>query len=257
MARPNGNRYVALGSSMAAGPGIRPRAVGAPWASGRSARNYPHQLARMLNLDLIDVTFSGATTDHLLTESQRGAPPQIDALDGSEVLVTVTIGGNDVGYVPMLLAATLPAIFRRLPAIGAALDPRQRERALRDVQASLHRVGAAVRSRSPRARVFFVDYLTLLPPVGVAVPQLPDHVVDLARHVALELQRYTAAAADETGCEIVCAGQRSQHHHPFSSRPWTVGAGLPVPWRPWPWHPNAEGMAAVAAMIAEQWAQRA
>jgi hypothetical protein len=55
-------RYVALGSSMASGPGIRPRAAGAPWSSGRSARNYPHLIAERLGLDLVDVTFSGATT---------------------------------------------------------------------------------------------------------------------------------------------------------------------------------------------------
>jgi hypothetical protein len=54
-------RYVALGSSMAAGPGIRPRAAGAPLWSGRSARNYPHLVAERLNLELVDVTFSGAT----------------------------------------------------------------------------------------------------------------------------------------------------------------------------------------------------
>ena len=38
-------RYVALGSSMAAGPGISPRAPGSPRAAMRSARNYPHLLA--------------------------------------------------------------------------------------------------------------------------------------------------------------------------------------------------------------------
>ncbi|MBO0865908.1 MAG: SGNH/GDSL hydrolase family protein, partial [Mycobacterium sp.] len=54
------HRYVALGSSMAAGPGILPRAKGAPWGSGRSARNYAHLVAERLNLDLVDVTFSGA-----------------------------------------------------------------------------------------------------------------------------------------------------------------------------------------------------
>ena len=77
-------RYVALGSSMAAGPGIRPRAGGSPWRAGRSARNYPHLVAERLNLDLIDVTYSGATTPHVLTERQHGVPPQIAALDGSE-----------------------------------------------------------------------------------------------------------------------------------------------------------------------------
>ena len=109
------SRYVALGSSMAAGPGIRPPVLGARFA-GRSARNYPHLVAEKLGLDLVDVTYSGATTANVLTESQHGAPPQVDALDGSEALVTVTIGGNDVGYVPMLMAAGLP----RLAALAAA-----------------------------------------------------------------------------------------------------------------------------------------
>ena len=91
-------RYVALGSSLAAGPGIEPGAAGAPTVSGRSAVNYAHLVAERLGYDLVDVTFSGATTANVLTDRQHGAPPQIDALDGSEALVTVTIGGNDAGY---------------------------------------------------------------------------------------------------------------------------------------------------------------
>src|SRR6202012_1422309 len=113
------NRYVALGSSMAAGPGIRPRAADAPRWSGRSARNYAHLVAERLNLEpgveFVDVTFSGATTAHLLADHQHGKPPQITALDGSEGLVTVTIGGNDLGYVPLLMASSLPRAARRLP----------------------------------------------------------------------------------------------------------------------------------------------
>jgi|GEM_PF-3643317 len=105
---------------MAAGPGIRPLAAGAPRASGRSTRNYPRLVADALNLDLVDVTFSGATTAHLLSERQRGVPPQIDALDGWESLVTVTIGGNDVGYVPLLMAATLPGLFQRPPVVSSS-----------------------------------------------------------------------------------------------------------------------------------------
>src|ERR1700753_4097570 len=104
---------------MAAGPGIRPSAPGAPFGSGRSARNYAHLVAERLGLDLIDATFSGVTTGdpvggaaraarnspirvaerlgldlidatfsgappaHLLAERQRSAPPQTEALDGS------------------------------------------------------------------------------------------------------------------------------------------------------------------------------
>jgi lysophospholipase L1-like esterase len=244
-----GGRYVALGSSMAAGPGIRPPARGAPFGSGRSARNYAHLVGEQLNLDLVDVTFSGATTAHVLTERQRGARPQIEALDGSEELVTITIGGNDVGYVPLLMAATLPRPARLLPAIGTLFDRAARAQALDGVGDSLRAIGTAVRRRAPRARVVFVDYLTLLPPDGVPAPPLSAADADLGRHVAARLAETTAAAAEATGCELVRAGQASREHHPWSVDPWAVGAGWPLPWRPAPFHPNAAGMRAVAGFI--------
>ena len=82
--------------------------------SGQAARRATTRTwsPRQLGLDLVDVTYSGATTANVLTDPQNGAPPQVDALDGSEDLVTVTIGGNDAGYVPLLMAAGLPRIVR-------------------------------------------------------------------------------------------------------------------------------------------------
>jgi lysophospholipase L1-like esterase len=246
------SRYVALGSSMAAGPGIKPSAPGAPFGSGRSARNYAHLVAERLSLDLVDVTFSGATTANVLTERQRSATPQIDALDGSEELVTITIGGNDVGYVPLLMSAALPRLVRRLPSIRELLDRDAREKALAGLGDALHAVGTAVRARAPRARVIFVDYLTLLPAPGVAAAPLSSEHAELGWFVAERLEEATAAAARATGCELVCAGQASREHHPWSAQPWTVGAGWPLPWRPTPFHPNAAGMRAVAELIVER-----
>lgn len=249
-------RYVALGSSMAAGPGIKPPAPGAPTGSGRSARNYPHLVADRMGLDLVDVTYSGATTAHILTESQRGTPPQIAALDGTESLITVTIGGNDAGYVPMLMAAAAPRPLRRLPIIGHRLrdllDPAQRSRALDEVEKSLHKVGSALRSQSPGARIIFVDYLTLLPPRGTSADPLTDEHADLGRYVAERLALLTAYAVANTGCELVSAAVASGDHHAWSSDPWTVGAAWPWPGRPVPFHPNAEGMQAVADLIVER-----
>lgn len=246
-------RYVALGSSMAAGPGIKPRAAGSPVRAGRSARNYPHLVAQRLGYDLVDVTYSGATTANVLRDAQHSAPPQIDALDGSEHLVTVTIGGNDVGYVPLLFAATVPPLLRALPVIGNALrdllDPSARERALADVGTSLREVGQTLRTRAPQARILFVDYLTLLPPAGTPAPPLSDAVADLGRHIADRLADITAEAARDTGCGVVPAAQASRAHHAWSADPWTVGAGSLLPWRPKPFHPNAEGMRAVADLV--------
>ncbi|MGH3675480.1 MAG: SGNH/GDSL hydrolase family protein [Mycobacterium sp.] len=249
-------RYVALGSSMASGPGIQPRAAGAPWRAGRSAANYPHLVACRLGLDLVDVTYSGATTAHVLTDHQNCAPPQVAALDGSEVLVTVTIGGNDVGYVPMLMAAGLPRLARSVPLLGGRLrdllDPAARDRALVQLDESLKEVGRTVRQLAPRARVFFVDYLTLLPPPGQSAPPLSDVDVALGRRVADTLERLTTEAAAATGCELVRAAAASSTHHAWSEVPWTTRFGLPLPGRPAPLHPNSEGMRAVADMVAAQ-----
>jgi len=144
-------RYVALGSSMAAGPGIRPSAAGAPFGSGRSARNYAHLVCR--------ATEPRPRRRHLLRRHygprarrrQRRARPQIEALDGLRRLVNHHHWRNDVGYVPLLMAASLPAVVRRLPPIAAGLrelfdsDARGRE-ALDGIEAAVacrRRRGAA------------------------------------------------------------------------------------------------------------------
>lgn len=248
-------RYVALGSSMAAGPGIKPRVPGSPRRAGRSTLNYPHLVAQRLDLTLVDVTYSGATTAHVLTDRQNGAPPQVDALDGSEELVTVTIAGNDAGYVPLLFAAGLPGFTRSLPLLGPVLrgqlDADARDQALSQVGDSLKAVGCEVRARAPQARVAFVDYLTLLPPKGAAAPPLSDADADVGRHVGATLARLTAEAAAETGCELVRASEASRDHHPWSDDPWTTRFGLPWPGRVAPLHPNAAGMRAMADLVVE------
>lgn len=253
-----GKRYVALGSSMAAGPGIAPRDRDAPLRAGRSAANYPHLVAQRLGCDLVDVTYSGATTAHVLTDPQNGEPPQIDALDGSEALVSVTIGGNDVGYIPLLTVAALPHALRSVPVLGGRmgelLDPTARDRALVAVGEALQQVGRQVRDRAPRATVVFVDYLTVLPPAGDDTSPLSGSDAALGRRVAATLERLTSEAAAATGCGLVRASDASRDHHAWSAQPWTTKPsryGLPIPGRPAPAHPNAAGMRAVADLVVE------
>jgi hypothetical protein len=169
-------------------------------------------------------------------------------------LVTVTIGGNDVGYVPLLSAACLPWPSQWIPFLGSRIrdlrDWPARDRALDDVAGSLREVGEAVRLRAPKAKVLFVDYLTILPPAGQRAFPLSSSDAELARHIALRLESLTAEAATDTGCELVRAGEASREHHAWSNEPWTVGCALPMPGRAMPMHPNAAGMRAVARLIA-------
>src|ERR1700733_1190323 len=163
---PAGSRYVAMGSSFAAGPGLPVRVPGSPRRAGRSASNYAHLVARALGLDLHDVTYSGATTGDILRPSAAGQAPQLDAVTPATRLVTVTAGGNDVGYLPRLTLASLPGPVRALPPVRRrnAEFGRRGPARMDALDASLDRLVAGIRDRAPDAAVLLVDYLTILPP---------------------------------------------------------------------------------------------
>lgn len=97
--RASGGTYVALGDSYAAGPIIPVQEK--PWGCLKSTNNYAHLVARRLDVDLRDATCSGAETGDM-TEAQgvwpKPNPPQFDRLDPSVTLVTLQIGGNDIGF---------------------------------------------------------------------------------------------------------------------------------------------------------------
>src|SRR5690349_615175 len=93
--------YVALGDSAAAGPLI-PNQDPALWCL-RSDRNYPQVAAEILGARLTDVTCSGAKTDDFAGRQFGFVAPQYDALKSTTDLVSITIGGNDVGLVQTAL----------------------------------------------------------------------------------------------------------------------------------------------------------
>lgn len=100
---PDGIRYVSMGSSYAADPGVGPPDP-ASSACERLLSNFARSVARRNRLDLTDVACSGATTGNILVRGQYGFAPQIEAVAADTRLVTILIGGNDVAYIPNLLA---------------------------------------------------------------------------------------------------------------------------------------------------------
>jgi lysophospholipase L1-like esterase len=167
---PAGSRYVAMGSSFAAGPGLAPRVSASPRRAGRSSVNYAHLVARALGLDLQDVTYSGATTSDILTPSAAGQPAQLAAVAPDTRLVTVTAGGNDVGFLPRLTLASLPWPVRALPRVRTRVagfgDPDATDERFAQLEGNLALIGRRLRETAPACRVLFVDYLTILPPRG-------------------------------------------------------------------------------------------
>jgi lysophospholipase L1-like esterase len=227
---PAGSRYVAMGSSFAAGPGLPSRVPGSPRRAGRSTGNYAHLVARELGLDLHDVTFSGATTSDLLGPSAAGQAAQLDAVTPETSLVTISAGGNDVGFVPRLTLASLPWPLRMLP-------PSRRV------------IAARLRDRAPACRVVVVDYLSVLPPNGPAPgPPPPAEITTWGRALAARLAATTRAAAGTAGWTYIAASAASADHHAWSAEPWTRRFHLSLRGGA-PYHPNAAGMAAVAALV--------
>ena len=95
--------YVALGDSYTSGPGL-PAQLGpqttppAPAACQRSSDNYPTIVAKSLGVAVDDVSCLGASTKDLDAAQGSGIPAQLSALGPSTSLVSLGIGGNDLGF---------------------------------------------------------------------------------------------------------------------------------------------------------------
>jgi lysophospholipase L1-like esterase len=258
---PAGSRYVAMGSSFAAGPGLPSRAHGSPRRAGRSTGNYAHLVTRALDLDLYDVTFSGATTSDILGPSAAGYAAQLDAVTPETRLVTITAGGNDVGFVPRLTLASLPWPLRVLPAVTARADTfgetRATDERFQQLEKNLAAIAGRLHERAPACRVVAVDYLSILPPDGPA-PQSPPpaDITAWGRAIAARLAATTQAAADTAGWTYVAASAASADHHAWSADPWTRRFHLSLRGGA-PYHPNAAGMAAVARLVVAALTQEA
>lgn len=245
---PPGSRYVALGSSFAAGPGLSPVA---DEPCRRSAANYPRRVADALALDLVDLTCSGTTTDNILTKPHDAdgveVRPQIEAVPSDAALVTVTIGGNDLA---LATTATDLACIDVGECEGYRVDRERVAGYADELEDRLVAALEAVREAAPRARVVLVTYPQILPAGGgtCAAVALTD---DSARYVAdLErrLRDASVSAAGRTGSVLVDAHTASAGRDACSADPWvggypTTGEGGQA------FHPTAAGMAGQAALV--------
>ncbi len=244
-------RYVAMGSSFAAGPGITKSADDPPDSCRRSADNYAHQLARKRGLDLVDVSCGGAVTASILG-AWNGHPAQIEAVTPATRLVTVTIGGNDVFLIAGLGAGACRETARRRADAEALAKcpapPRADEAAYVRLAAAMKEIVTQVRARAPKATLVFVDYFTILPASGVcAATPLSPQDAEAGRETARRVAEITAKTARETGALLVKASTLSAGHDACGATPWMNG--FPVPPGVAAFHPNLAGMTAVAETL--------
>jgi lysophospholipase L1-like esterase len=245
--------YVALGDSYAAGPLI-PDQISA--ACLRSDHNYPGLVALDLHIAAFrDVSCSGATTNDF-THSQTGSngtpvAPQFDAVTSDAVLVTLTIGGNDIGFGSIVrtcieLSSTNP--FGN--PCENAMNAGGTDRIAAAINATAPKIAAALQAihqRAPHARVLMVGYLDILPEPQVATgcwPVVPIAVGDVAylRGIELQLNQMLALEASQNGADYVDTYTPSIGHDicQIPLVKWVEGL---VPLSPAaPFHPNQVGM---------------
>ncbi|ODR05009.1 SGNH/GDSL hydrolase family protein [Mycobacterium sherrisii] len=248
-------KYVALGDSYAAAPSVPEPAP--PLGCGKSTNDYPSVLARRLApSEFTDVTCGGATTNDILHQAEHTpagpVPLQIDAVSGDTALITVSIGGADIGLWPIVMhcRASSPdaapctdqyrgggdrlsaRIAAQVPAWAAMID--------------------ALKVKAPNARIVVVGYGTYMRPGGCfpEQPILPQDGAHLQSKIDEIDDRQRELAADK----------KIEY---FDTRPLTIGhdvcappadryiEGYTVTHPALPLHPNALGEAAMGNALAD------
>ena len=251
--------YVALGDSYTAAPLVLPQ-VGEPIGCARSGANYPSLVARGLGIAAFrDVSCSSATTEHMAGPQSVPLgvnPPQFDALSDSTELVTVGIGGNDVGLVgAAVTCAELGALAPTGTACRDHFNSGGQDRLVAQIAATAPKIAgvvAGIRARSPRARIVVVGYPDVLPRSGNGcyplVPLSPDDV-RYFDGLIVQTNEMLAATSAAGGAEYVDTYFDSVGHDVCTLPPVRWFEGL-VPTAPaFPLHPNGLGEQSMARSV--------
>ncbi|UVE96718.1 SGNH/GDSL hydrolase family protein [Dietzia sp. B32] len=270
------SKYVALGDSYAAVGRIAPGAWGAgPVACVRTDDAYPTVVARELGVGtFVNASCGGAVADDFLAVGRTGAPPQFDALDADTDLVTMTIGGNDVGFAAVIVACALrpntapellPLVDGATASLSKGFDPtagcsdvvdRQAARALADLDQRMDAVYAGIAERAPRARVVTVGYLAAVPEDDRIIQQSPACAPFMAisreerakvRGFQDSINRVVRDAAERNGATVVIPDEPGHSMCTSPETRWVDFTGLET--GAVPVHPTSAGHAHVADRV--------
>jgi lysophospholipase L1-like esterase len=255
-------RYVALGDSYTAGPVIPVQQHNAQIPGGclQSDHNYPHLVAPELHLpQFADASCSGAKTDDMTSpqDVEFGPnPPQFDRLTRDTMVVTLGIGGNDIGFTE--IATTCGQ--------GGIQDPNgtpcqdtyvvngtdQISERIAAMAPKLRAVLDGIHTRAPQAKVFVVGYPSILPDTGNGCfPVMPiapgdvPYVRDKEKELNATIQAVTVGRGD-----VFVDTYTPSLGHDACQLPTVKWVEPVAPTEPAaPVHPNARGEAGMAAAV--------
>jgi len=240
--------YAALGDSYAAGPLI-PNPI-LPLGCLKSDHNYAHLAAPGIGLTLRDATCSGAKTGDMTNpqnvEPDGPNPPQLNSVDSTTSVVSLTIGGNDIGFSEVAQSCITVNPFSH-PCLdkynSGGVD--QLKARIEATAPKVAAVLAGIKSRAPSARIYVVNYPAIFPETGYGCwPQMPLGFTDVPylRSTEQRLNSMLATQAAAAGATLVnwygasighdaCKGSSTRWVEPLVPG----NAAAPI-------HPNATGM---------------
>lgn len=274
-------RWTALGDSYTAGVIVATGTETEPHdGCARTVESYPEILRRDLGslVTLRNVSCSGATTDSVDTSAQSplgrplpplgtdpngpypAVPPQIDAVDPATDLVTVGIGGNDLGFAEILKSCIeLGAVqLGQGTPCKDKFDASMPDR-LNRLRGDYGRMLTALHIKAPSAKVLTVGYPHLIPE-NAALCQYGSPLQfgtfttgDLAWARTAFLEPLNAVIAQDTaarGDTFVDLYPASAGHSVCDADHWVDGVLTSViPLKYAVVHPNATGQAHTAALV--------
>lgn len=216
-------QYVALGDSYSSGVG-----AGELTACGVSPLGFPGLLDRKKSIELVaNPSCGGAETEDLFPGDEL--PAQILSLSEGTDLVTVTIGGNDVGFATVAAACSAAD-----PSVCSAAIVSALEDTLNVLPGELATTFGAIRGAAPNAHVVVMGYPQLFSPKFAPAGTSTDAAMALNNGVTT-LNSVIEGVALSAGFEYIDVTKEFRNHGIGAPQPWIHAGGEA------PLHPTAEG----------------
>ncbi|HEX6523995.1 MAG TPA: SGNH/GDSL hydrolase family protein [Streptosporangiaceae bacterium] len=251
--------YVALGDSYTAAP-LASDEAGPPAGCLRSDEDYPELVARALRpRSFTNVSCFGASTYEMSHSQQtlgQTNPPQFSALSSADTLVTVQVGGDDVGFSRIVTTCGLLSLTR--PWGAPCMDHYTAggtdalARLIASTAPKIVAMLTEIRRRSPNARILLVGYPDILPLSGNGCwPRVPVARGDVPylRTVETGLNAMLAASAAKVGVNYVDTYRDTIGHDACQPRGVKWVEGLIPTSAAMPMHPNQSGEQAMTRTI--------
>ena len=206
------DRYVALGDSFSSGVGTGSYTLSS--SCKRSTFAYPYLLSQQrAATSLVFAACSGATTADLMAN-------QLPSVDSATTIVTLTIGGNDIGFADLIYRCTIAdcsaALDSTRSSLGTVLGPR------------LDTVYAAVKAHAAfNAKIVVLGYPRMFNTTGCfGTLGISATERTKANQLADALDQTIAARAATAGVTYKSALTSFSTHAVCSSSAWLNGLNL-------------------------------